>query len=376
MSSSDTTSYYDDDEEKLVPEWGQSGDNQIIWLGLLIAGLLGFLWFGATMCGSSADDIAAAVGVSGSAEADTVGAILDGDSDLSEAEKLIGRTSAEVDVADEGPYTVFAPVNAAFDGDIEDLNDLADYHVVKGTYKKSDLVAGTVLTTIGGETLRVGGDGSLNQLGKIVDADQRADNGILHTVDGVLGPMPAQPTATAVPPEPTAVPEPTPVPPEPTAVPAPAPTEVPATATAVPEPTAAPEPTAVPPTPVPAPADLVASLNELFALEPIQFNTSSAEIREESQSTLDQAIEILSGASADAKVQVQGHTDSRGAADSNQALSEARANSVLDYLVAGGVDAGILSAQGYGETNLKVDPEETDADLEANRRIEFAVLEE
>ncbi len=77
---------------------------------------------------------------------------------------------------------------------------------------------------------------------------------------------------------------------------------------------------------------------------------------------------------AGSRFEVGGHTDSRGDEASNQALSEARAQSVVAYLVNGSVDADSLEAVGYGETQLKVDPEVTDADLLANRRIEFTPL--
>ena len=55
----------------------------------------------------------------------------------------------------------------------------------------------------------------------------------------------------------------------------------------------------------------------------------------------------------------------------NQALSEARAASVVAYLVDGGVDPDMLVPRGFGESNLKVDPEVTEEDFFANRRIEF-----
>jgi len=124
------------------------------------------------------------------------------------------------------------------------------------------------------------------------------------------------------------------------------------------------------------PRSSVSDLNALFQLEPIQFATGSAEILPESVPTLNNAISILSGAPAGSKVEVGGHTDSVGGADSNQALSEARANSVQDYLTDGGVDADILSATGYGETELLNDPDETDEQKAENRRIEFKILED
>jgi len=380
MSSYETSSY-DDDEEKLVPEWGQSADNQIIWLGLLFAGILGFLWFGLGQC-SAADDVAESVGVEqalNGADADTVGGILAGSATLTNADRYLADADADLFDADAGPYTVFAPESAAFDGDT-DFGDRLGYHVVEGTYTASDIADLGELTTIDGKKLVFAGT-SINGVADLVRTDQRADNGIVHTISGVLGPevaapapaATAEPAPTATPePEPTATPEP-----EPTATAEPEPTPAPApTATPEPEPTATPEPEPTPePTAVPAPStdELVASLNELFALEPIQFAKNSADILPESVPTLDQAVEVLTNVSDDSRVEIQGHTDSDGSAELNEDLSDRRANSVLTYLVDNGVNADILTARGYGETSLKIDPETSAEDKAQNRRIEFAV---
>jgi len=102
MSSFETSSY--EDEEKLVPEWGQSADNQIIWLGLLMAGILGFLWFGLSQC-SAADDVTAALGIEQGAavDGDTVGGILAGSSDLRSADVYLADAEADLFDADAGP---------------------------------------------------------------------------------------------------------------------------------------------------------------------------------------------------------------------------------------------------------------------------------
>lgn len=65
---------------------------------------------------------------------------------------------------------------------------------------------------------------------------------------------------------------------------------------------------------------------------------------------------------------IEGHTDAVGARDKNMALSQARAQSVVDYLVAQGVDTGRLTAKGYGpDRPLRG----TRATAPANRRVEF-----
>ncbi len=117
-------------------------------------------------------------------------------------------------------------------------------------------------------------------------------------------------------------------------------------------------------------------LNELLELEPIQFATSSDEILGDSLPTLDQAAEILASADYN-QLEVQGYTDVRGDDAFNLALSQDRAQAVVDYLVGKGIAADSLVAKGYGETT-QFDPEGADSDsdeaLAANRRIEFVLL--
>jgi outer membrane protein OmpA-like peptidoglycan-associated protein len=65
---------------------------------------------------------------------------------------------------------------------------------------------------------------------------------------------------------------------------------------------------------------------------------------------------------------IEGHTDASGARDKNMALSQARAQSVVDYLGSQGVDPGRLTAKGYGpDRPLRG----TRATAPANRRVEF-----
>jgi outer membrane protein OmpA-like peptidoglycan-associated protein len=74
------------------------------------------------------------------------------------------------------------------------------------------------------------------------------------------------------------------------------------------------------------------------------------------------------------KVRIQGHTDNVGADADNLALSEARAKSVVDYLVSKGIAPGRLTAIGFGETQ-PIDANETKKGRANNRRTEFVILE-
>jgi outer membrane protein OmpA-like peptidoglycan-associated protein len=117
------------------------------------------------------------------------------------------------------------------------------------------------------------------------------------------------------------------------------------------------------------------SLNELFALEPIEFDVNQATIRPRSIPTLDTAAEMITSNPEVGRLRVVGHTDSDGSATANRRLSEARAAAVVTYLVEqGGVDPDRLEAEGRGEAELLIDPETSPEDKQRNRRIEWELI--
>ncbi len=124
-------------------------------------------------------------------------------------------------------------------------------------------------------------------------------------------------------------------------------------------------------------ADASEEINAVFELEPILFQSGTAIILPESQSTIDAAIEILNRF-PDAEIEIGGHTDSLGPEEANRILSQSRAQAVLQALRDGGV-SNRLEAVGYGESQLKFpdDKGETQDKIDArqaNRRIEFKTL--
>lgn len=122
-------------------------------------------------------------------------------------------------------------------------------------------------------------------------------------------------------------------------------------------------------------ASIEQSLNDLFELEPIEFDVSRATIRPESTATLDTAAELINNNPDVGNLLVVGHTDSDGGEAANQALSDARAQAVVAYLVNnGGVDADRLESEGRGESELLVDPETSREDKQRNRRIAWELL--
>jgi outer membrane protein OmpA-like peptidoglycan-associated protein len=72
-------------------------------------------------------------------------------------------------------------------------------------------------------------------------------------------------------------------------------------------------------------------------------------------------------------IAVEGHTDSSGAAASNQRLSEERAQAVREALVAGGVESARITAAGYGPSRPVAD-NASPAGRTQNRRVEIVLL--
>jgi len=112
------------------------------------------------------------------------------------------------------------------------------------------------------------------------------------------------------------------------------------------------------------------TVNEVIGLENIEFEVSSANITAAGQDELQKAIAFFTENDS-VTARIEGHTDTDGGEEGNLALSQARADAVLTFLVDNGIDEGRLTAIGFGETNpILVDGVE---DKAASRRIEFVV---
>ena len=130
-------------------------------------------------------------------------------------------------------------------------------------------------------------------------------------------------------------------------------------------------PATPPPAPTPPQSEVERQLVETgsIVLRDVYFETAKATLLPESEARLNEAGEALEKFGA-LQVEVQGHTDSRGTAAYNQKLSQARAASVRDYLLAHfHLAADNYTAKGYGESQLAVSPEKTDEDYAQNRRV-------
>jgi OmpA-OmpF porin, OOP family len=103
----------------------------------------------------------------------------------------------------------------------------------------------------------------------------------------------------------------------------------------------------------------------------IRFESGRANIDPDSAGLLDRLIETALRCPT-ATIEIAGHTDSAGEDAANQALSEKRAQAVVDYLVKAGLPASRFTAVGYGSTQPVAD-NESDEGKAQNRRIEFLV---
>jgi outer membrane protein OmpA-like peptidoglycan-associated protein len=110
---------------------------------------------------------------------------------------------------------------------------------------------------------------------------------------------------------------------------------------------------------------------EIF--DSIHFETASATIKPESFPTLDAVAATLVGTPQIRLLEIQGHADERGDDDYNLQLTEARAHSVKQYLIAHGVAPDRLQSHGYGETR-PVCRAHTAACWTKNRRVELIIL--
>lgn len=108
-------------------------------------------------------------------------------------------------------------------------------------------------------------------------------------------------------------------------------------------------------------------------LDGVEFESGTANLTGESQAILDEAAATLQEFT-DINVEVAGHTDSQGDDASNQTLSQARAESVVAYLVDAGVSASQLTPTGYGESQPIADNDTADG-RQTNRRVELVVQE-
>ena len=103
----------------------------------------------------------------------------------------------------------------------------------------------------------------------------------------------------------------------------------------------------------------------------VLFDTGKSDLRSQAREALAKLSGIVLNYPS-LHLAIEGYTDSTGSAEFNQALSEKRAAAVRDYLLSQGLDAGTLSAQGFGMSNPVAD-NSTAQGRQKNRRVEIVV---
>ncbi len=103
----------------------------------------------------------------------------------------------------------------------------------------------------------------------------------------------------------------------------------------------------------------------------VLFGFDESTLSVDARTSLDKLVKVLD-AYPDTDIEIQGHTDSKGSVDYNQALSERRATQVSAYLRDQGIISSRLTIKGYGETMPKYENETAEGRTE-NRRVEFLI---
>ncbi len=114
-------------------------------------------------------------------------------------------------------------------------------------------------------------------------------------------------------------------------------------------------------------------IGQSIVLRNIRFATSSWDILPESYETLDSIVDFMQKYPS-MVVEISGHTDNRGKANSNVELSQNRAASIVNFLIENGIESERMQAKGYGQEKA-IDSNETETGRFNNRRVEFKILE-
>ena len=121
-----------------------------------------------------------------------------------------------------------------------------------------------------------------------------------------------------------------------------------------------------------------------IVIEGIEYDLDKATLRPKSMQILDKIIEMLKN-NENLSIELGSHTDTRGSDVYNMRLSQARAQSCVDYMISKGITKDRLMAKGYGETKPMVSDaeieklkteEEKEAEHQKNRRTAFRIISE
>lgn len=344
----------DDDDEKLIPEWGATADDQIIWAGLAVAAAVFLLLFGWDWVRGDDDASTVAIGDAIDVPQNRGGSDVDPSGPTAAATGAVVATTitteAPTTTTTEAPTTTTEAPTTTTELVGPDLDALTTA-LTPQPGDVTGVVVGSAVTLTGfvadaaEETAAVEAAQAVDGVDSVTSelvllepavAQVLADQGVVvATVDGTG-------------------------------------TEITVSGTLQSEGDRAPTIAAAEAVPgVTAIVDQleVSVADDLNALDTIPFATGSATILPEGQAIVEEAAALITGSDG-AAFEVQGYTDIVGDDAANLALSEARAAAVVDALVAAGVDRAALTPQGFGETEQFAAGTSPEA-LAANRVVRF-----
>ena len=115
-----------------------------------------------------------------------------------------------------------------------------------------------------------------------------------------------------------------------------------------------------------------------YQVLPINWNLNSAVLTTQAKNIINTKLLLILSNNPTAKLEIASHTDSRGTSESNQLLSEKRAQAVVNYLQVRGINPSLLVANGYSEERLKNRCSDgvscTEREHAVNRRTEFRLI--
>lgn len=180
---------------------------------LLAAGLAGACIVALGACSSSDDSSSAepaattAAPTTAPSAASSIVDVASSNEDFSTLVSAVGAAGLAETLSGEGPFTVFAPTNEAFEklpagtvdtlleaANKQKLTDILTYHVVPAEVMAADVKPGKVKTVNGAEFTVAVEDGTVTitdaagNTATVVQTDITADNGVIHVIDGVLMP--------------------------------------------------------------------------------------------------------------------------------------------------------------------------------------------
>lgn len=117
-------------------------------------------------------------------------------------------------------------------------------------------------------------------------------------------------------------------------------------------------------------------LGKCFAIKMIYFDLDKSNIRTEAALDLEKILDVLNN-NPTMKLDIRSHTDSRATHQYNEALSNRRAKSTIQWLIKNGIASNRLTGKGYGETQLvngcSDEVQCTEEEHQMNRRSEFII---